>query len=437
VRRPRRGDRDRLEAPDRAVRNDRGATFLDGLTDAIAAVYADEWGRIVATLIRLTGDWDLAEECAQDAFAQALERWPRDGVPLRPGGWLTTTARNRAVDRLRRTAVESGKLRELALVRVGDSDQQADRDDRLELMFSCCHPALALDAQVALTLRSLAGLRTAEIARAFRVSERTMGQRIFRAKDKIRHAGIPFRVPSPDRLPERTTAVLAVLYLLFNEGYAATEGADLLRQSLSTEAIRLTRLLATLLPCSPETHGLLALMLFHDARRAARVDEAGQLVPLEEQDRSGWKHDEIDDAVEILDAALQCRRPGPYQVQAAIAACHATASGVGTTDWTQIVLLYDQLMRYAPNPVVELNRAVAVAMADGPAAGLAIVETLSGNDVLAGYHLLTATRADLLRRLGRNAEAAVAYRDAMALANTDAERWYLARRCAALLAGEC
>ncbi|HEY7174293.1 MAG TPA: RNA polymerase sigma factor [Micromonosporaceae bacterium] len=403
------------------------------VAEAIAAVYADEWGRIVATTIRLTGDWDLAEECAQDAFAAALERWPIDGVPDRPGAWLTTTARNRAVDTLRRSAVQANKLKEVArMAELAAPQEPTDDfpDDRLRLMFTCCHPSLTLDAQVALTLRSLAGLSTAEIAKAFLVTEHTMGQRLFRAKSKIRNAGIPFRVPPAHLLPERTGAVLAVIYLLFNEGYAASAGADLVRQNLTAEAIRLARLLGMLMPDEPEAFGLLALMLMHDARRSGRYDAAGDLVPLEEQDRSTWDRGQIAEGIRILERTLRRQRPGPYQIQAAIAACHAEARAAGDTDWPQIALLYRQLAHLSPGPVVELNRAVAVAMAEGPEAGLSIVDAIAGTGLLDEYYPLPATRADLLRRLGRNDEAAAAYRRAIALAPADPQRRFMERRLA-------
>jgi RNA polymerase sigma-70 factor, ECF subfamily len=406
---------------------------------AVDAAFRDEWGRVVATLIRTTGDWDLAEECAQDAFAMALQRWPKDGIPGRPGAWLTTAARNRAIDVLRRRTVGAAKLREVAAMSYepgphdaygAETDHSGVPDDRLRLMFTCCHPALSLEARVALTLRTLAGLTTAEIARAFLASEPTMAKRLTRAKQKIQHAGIPYRVPPAHLLPERTSAVLGVLYLLFNEGYSATAGAGLVRQNLSAEAIRLARVLARLMPDEPEVTGLLALMLLHDARRTARLDAHGDLVTLEDQDRSLWDAAEIAEGVAVLEAALRRGRPGPYQVQAAIAACHATAPTADRTDWPQIAALYGRLAEFLPTPVVELNYAVAVAMADGPAAGLTLVEALEASGKLAGYHLLPATRADFLRRLGRTAEASAAYAEALELASTDAERRFLSRRLA-------
>ncbi|MFF3072905.1 RNA polymerase sigma factor [Kitasatospora sp. NPDC057904] len=416
--------------------------MTDRAADAVAETFRSEWGRIVAVLIRWTGDWDLAEECAQDAFTKALERWGRDGVPDNPRAWLITTARNRAVDRLRRARTEAAKLREVAMdpdpgpapVDGGgadEADESGIADDRLRLIFTCCHPALPLEARVALTLRTLAGLTTAEIARAFLVSEQTMAKRLVRAKAKIRDAGIPYRVPPGPLLPERTAGVLAVLYLLFNEGYSATEGAELIRTGLCAEAIRLARLLSALMPDEPETLALLALMLLHDARRAGRVNAAGELVPLEEQDRRRWDAASVAEGCAVLDtAARRAARPGFYQLQAAIAACHATAPTAADTDWALIARLYGLLAELTSSPVVALNQAVARAMAEGPAVGLDLVGRLAEDPRLAGYHLLPATRADLLRRLGRRPEAAAAYREALGLTASAAERRYLRRRLA-------
>jgi RNA polymerase sigma-70 factor, ECF subfamily len=411
---------------------------MPDVESVVADAFRQEWGRVVATLIRMTGDWDLAEECAQDAFATALARWGTDGVPDRPGAWLTTTARNRALDRLRRAKTEAAKLQEVAALSVPeeppDYGDSGVADDRLRLMFTCCHPALTLEARVALTLRTLAGLTTAEIAKAFLVPEATMAKRLTRAKHKIRDAGIPYRVPPAHLLPERTGGVLAVLYLLFNEGYSASAGDELLRPDLSGEAIRLGRLLTRLMPDEPEAAGLLALMLLQDARRTARLDDCGELVSLEDQDRSRWDTAEISEGIALLEAALRRQRAGPYQLQAAIAACHAEALIAAETDWPQIALLYRELRRIMPSAVVELNRAVAVAMADGPAAGLALVDDLAAAGELAGYYLLAATRADLLRRLDRRAEASASYREALDLAATEPERRYLGRRLAEVTA---
>ena len=406
------------------------AAVADEAAGAAVAAFREEGGRVVAALIRLTGDWDLAEESVQEAFARALEKWPGDGVPDRPAAWLTTTARNHALTRLRRSAVETAKLREVATLGTPDEEVEPSgvQDDRLRLMFTCCHPALPLEGRVALTLRTLAGLTTPEIARAFLTSETAMAQRLVRTRRKIRDAGIPYRVPPAHLLPERTTGVLGVLYLLFNEGYAATAGDAPSRHELCAEAIRLTRTLSALLPGTAEVEGLLALMLLQHSRRTARLDAGGELVTLEDQDRSSWDRAEIDEGLALLDVALRRGAAGPYQLQAAIAACHATAAAAADTDWAQIAALYGELARRVPSPVVELNRAVAVAMADGPEAGLALVDQAADSGQLDGYHLLPATRADLLRRLGRRADAATAYREALALAGTEADRRFLTRR---------
>jgi RNA polymerase sigma-70 factor, ECF subfamily len=398
---------------------------------AVADAFRSEWGRVVGYLIRVTGNWDLAEECAQDAFERALERWPRDGIPTSPGAWLKTTARNRALDRLRRSAVGETKLKELTMLKPSDAvdgDDSGIDDDRLRLMFTCCHPALPIEAQVALTLRTLAGLTTPEIARAFLVPHETMAKRLTRAKRKITDARIPYRVPAAHRLSERLHAVLVVIYALFNEGYGASAGDALIRRELCAEAIRLARLLAELMPDEPEALGLLSLVLLQDSRRAARVDPDGELVTLEEQNRSLWNLAAIAEASTVLDRAIRLRAPGPFQLQAAIAACHAHAKTTAETDWREIAVLYGRLSELVPTPVVLLNRAVAVAMADGPAAGLTLVEELDRSGTLADYYLLPATRADLLRRLGRHTEAAGGYRRALELAPTDAERRFLARR---------
>jgi len=402
------------------------------VADAVAAAHTEEWGRIVATLIRVTGDWSLAEDCAQDAFATALERWPRDGIPPNPGGWLTIVAKNRAIDRLRRSATERSKLAEasrLAEADVMDELREPTRDDvpddRLRLIFTCCHPALGLDSRVALTLRTVAGLSTPEIARAFLVTEPTMAQRLVRAKSKIRNAGIPYRVPEGHLLGERLPGVLAVLYLLFNEGYSASGGDSLLRADLTAEAIRLGRLLVQLMPDEPEAAGLLALMLLQHARRAARTDSAGDLVPLEDQNRGLWDSGMVAEGVDILRRALKRERLGRYQLQAVIAAQHATAPSLGETNFSELLHAWDELARLDASPVVALNRAIAFGMWKGPEAGLEAVDRVAGLD---GYYLLPAARADFLRRLGRTADAAAAYREALALAPTEPERRYLARR---------
>ena len=403
---------------------------------AVAEAFRAEWGKVVAHLIRVTGNWDLAEECAQDAFSKALESWARDGVPSNPAGWLKTTARNRAYDRLRRESLGQAKFRQLAVTAPftgeagADADDSGIVDDRLRLLFTCCHPAVAREAQVALALRTLLGLTTVEIARAFLVGEETMAKRLVRAKHKIRDAAIPYRVPPALQLPDRLVGVLAAIYGLFNEGYGASGGVELIRVGLCDEAIRLGRLLAQLMPDEPETQGLLSLMIVHNARRRARIDSSGELVTLEDQDRSLWDGAAINEGCALLQTALGQPRRGPFTLLAAIAACHATAPSPGETDWVEISRCYDQLFRVSPNPVVALNRAVSIAMADGPASGLALVDELEESGELSDYYLLPATRADLLRRIGRMPEAEAAYRRALELVPTAAERRFLERRIA-------
>jgi RNA polymerase sigma-70 factor (ECF subfamily) len=454
--------------PRRPLRVDRGATGrrslghrggrsagrrhireLTGDTRAFEVVdrlFRDEQGRAVATLIRVLGDFDLAEEAVQDAFITALETWPERGIPDNPGAWITTTARNRAIDRLRRRRrlrdkaeelVRDARIEaELAAVAPGDrstvgtDDDMPFTDDRLRLIFTCCHPALPMDGRVALTLRTLGGLTTGEIARAFLIPEPTLAQRLVRAKRKIRDAGIPYRVPPREMLGERLDGVLRVLYLVFNEGYSASSGDALVRRELTAEAIRLTRLVTDLLPGEPEAAGLLALMLLHDARRDARVAPTGDLVLLEDQDRERWDAATIAEGRAILGRALALRAAGPYQVQAAIAALHDEAASWDATDWPQIVELYRTLARMDPSSVVQLNLAVALAMADGPEVGLAAIDGLAVDPILDRYPYFHAARADLLRRLGRWSEAAAAYRRAIEMTTTVPERAFLERRLA-------
>ena len=414
------------------------------LTPTIDGICRAEGPRLLASLIRRVGEFELAEDAMQDAFAKALEVWPVQGLPAAPAAWLTTVARRRAVDLLRRRAtgpVYTDEPPDMAAPEaeaggVDPGDAWGVEDDRLRLVFTCCHPAIAQPAQMALALRTLCGLSTREIARAFLEPEATTAQRLVRAKRKILDARIPYEVPSRELLPERLQAVLGVVYLVFNEGYASTEGDGLVRTDLCREAIRLGRLLLELLPEEPEAEGLLALMLLHDARRSTRIDATGALIPLEEQDRSHWQRDEIAEGLAILEAALRRRRRGPYQLQAAIAALHAEAERAEATDWEQIAVLYAGLLNEQPSPVVELNAAVALAMARGPEPGLAWIARLEQGGELAGYHLLPAARADLLRRLGRAKEAAASYRAALALVRSPAERLYLERRLAACAPGE-
>jgi RNA polymerase sigma-70 factor, ECF subfamily len=404
--------------------------------DAVARLFRAEFGRAVAVLARTLGDVDRAEEAVQEAYAVALERWPRDGVPASPAAWVLATAKNRAIDRLRRE--RSLREKQALLARdleeaVADlpTEEDAIPDERLELIFACCHPALAAEAQVPLTLRLVGGLTVPEIARALLLPEATVNQRIVRAKRKVRTSGIRLAVPPPERLPERLAVVLAVLYLVFNEGYAASAGPDLVREDLAAEAIRLTRVVAALLPAEPEPVGLLALMLLQHSRREARVDAQGEIVLLADQDRGRWDAALIAEALPLVRRTMRPRRPaGPYVLQAAIAAVHAEASDAADTDWRRLKVLYGALARVTPTPVVELNRAVAVAMADGPRAGLERIDALAAGGALDDYHLLHSARADLLRRVGDDAAAAGAYRRALALATNDAERRFLERRLA-------
>ncbi|MDX6323585.1 MAG: polymerase sigma-70 factor, subfamily [Propionibacteriaceae bacterium] len=397
----------------------------------IDRLFRQEYGRAVAVLVRIFGDIDVAEEAVQDAFTAAVQRWPTSGVPPSPAGWIITTARRRAIDRLRRESTRQDRHAAAALLHAGDEPAKEDPvgDDRLRLIFTCCHPSLSPSAQVALTLRLLGGLTTAEVAHAFLVPEPTMAQRLVRAKGKIRDAKIPYRVPSDAELPDRLRAVLTVVYLIFNEGYAASSGDRLIREDLCAEAIRLGRLLATLMPDEPEVLGLLALMLLIESRRCGRTTSGGDLVRLSDQDRSLWDRDLIDEGQAIVRRCLQRNQPGPYQLQAAINAVHSDAPTAMTTDWQQILQLYDQLLVLSPSPVVALHRAVAVAEVEGPAAALTLVDDLG----LTGYYLFHAIRADLLRRLGRPADAASSYDEAIAHTDNVAEQTFLERTRQSLL----
>ena len=403
----------------------------DDLSDRITRIFRDEYAVVVASLARRFGDLDIAEEAAGEAIVTAMERWPVDGVPPNPGGWLTTTAHRKGIDRIRRESTRDSRHRQAAMT-IDDSpppDTGAVEDDRLRLVFTCCHPALAPAARVALTLRLVTGLTVPEIAAAFLVPETTMAQRITRAKAKIKAAKVPYRVPRAEDLPSRTAGVLAVVYLVFNEGYLATAGEEPVRDDLCEEAIRLARLLRVLLPRDPEVVGLLALMLLTHARRPARVGADGALVPLDEQDRTRWRRDLVEEGHQLVRACLALNRPGPYQLQAAINAVHTDAATAAETDWSQVAALYDRLVALVPSPVVELNRAVAVAELHGPEVALDLVDRLD----LAAYHPWQATRADLLRRLGRHAEARAAYDAAIALIDNEAERAFLSGRRAQLM----
>jgi len=407
---------------------------------AASFVFREEAGRIIATLIRLSGSFDLAEEALQDAFASALTHWPERGIPDNPAAWIASAAHRKLIDALRRQATRRNKAgavshhievtatNDPASLENDSENEMLFPDDRLRLIFTCCHPALAVEAQVALTLRTLGGLTTTEIARAFIVPEATLAQRLVRAKRKIQDARIPYEIPPPESIPERLAAVQSVVYLIFNEGYSATTGDQLVRRDLSSEAIRLGELLNRLMPSEPENLGLLALMLLHDSRRAARMSSDGQLITLEEQDRSQWDRRQMQIGSEMLRRALKQRAPGPYQIQAAIAAVHADASRAQDTDWRQIALLYEELARINPSPVIRLNQAVSIAMGESLELGLALIDKLSASGNLDSYHLLHSARADLLRRLHRNSEAAAAYRKAITLATNTVEQNYLRKR---------
>jgi RNA polymerase sigma-70 factor (ECF subfamily) len=414
-----------------------GTTAAERARNTVDAVYRSDSRQVLATLIRLLGDFEIAEEALHDAFSVALEQWPRDGVPANPRAWLVSTGRFKAIDAIRRRARFTPLPDDIDKRLVADTDDiearidESIEDDRLRLIFTCCHPALSPDAQVAMTLREVCGFTTEEVARAFLSSPPTVAQRIVRAKAKIRNARIPYEVPSATDLPDRLDAVLRVVYLVFNEGYSASSGAALTRHDLSSEAISLGRLLVELLP-EPEALGLLALMLLHDSRRAARTSPSGELILLDDQDRSLWNRDQIAAGVTLVERALASRQVGPYTIQAAIAAVHANAPNAAATDWAQIVALYDLLARAEPSPVVELNRAVAVAMHDGPAAGLALIDAILERGDLSDYHLAHAARADLCRRLGRIAEAKVSYERALRLTEQEPERQFLQRRLAEL-----
>jgi len=414
---------------------------MEATRAAVETICREEYGRILAALIRVFDDWDTAEDVLQDALAKALTSWPESGIPANPGAWITTVARRKAIDRLRRDRNLADKIAVLGdegettaiQVEAIDDILDPDADDRLRLVFACCHPSLSLEARVALTLRTLGGLTTTEIARAFLLPEPTLAQRIVRAKKKIRTAGIPYRIPPDDVLPQRVPAVLAVLYLIYNEGYSSSSGADLIRRDLCREAIRLARVLVELLPNQPEAAGLLALMLLQDSRSAARVGPAGELVLLADQDRSTWNAQLIEEGSRLLQGALRSRRPGPYQIQAAIAAVHAEAPDAAATDWRQIALLYNELLEQTRSPIVELNRAVAVAMLEGPERGLELARAAGRDGVLDEYLFYHATLADLFRRAGQSGLAQIAYERALELAGNASERAFLQGRIDELL----